>query len=313
MTTDKTHCGRCSQCLDRRFGVLSAWLGEFDPPNSYGVDLLIGARTSGLAKVMADSFVRHARALTAMNDLDFLGKFGGHLARSAFAFDGISADDVTRRAIDLHRRHGQAVVGVLDAAYRRYSKELADGTLPTDCLLRMVAGHVPSVKPQPCRAPTRTGIPSERARSSQIMLGLDRERLEVLVAGIPPIRGDGTFALIDQLVHQYVDDQKAQRRPESFRFCLTRKLTGELGVDDATLRRRVTRFRKRIADTFESKHGLSLHQEAVIESRKWRGYQLNPAVRLVAVDELRADCHEAGRYASRHSRRDPEKRQSGRV
>jgi len=31
MTKLKTHCGRCSQCLDRRFAVLAAGLGEEDP------------------------------------------------------------------------------------------------------------------------------------------------------------------------------------------------------------------------------------------------------------------------------------------
>ena len=39
-----SHCGCCSQCLDRRFGALAAGLGEDDPEEMYEVDLLTGAR-----------------------------------------------------------------------------------------------------------------------------------------------------------------------------------------------------------------------------------------------------------------------------
>jgi hypothetical protein len=113
MTKQKTHCGRCSQCLDRRFGILSAGLGEFDPAEQYGVDLLTGAREAGQARVMAESFVHHARALAQMNELEFLTKFGGQIARTARAFDGLSADEVSRKAIKLHQRHGQARQGEL--------------------------------------------------------------------------------------------------------------------------------------------------------------------------------------------------------
>ncbi|MEX0953639.1 MAG: 7-cyano-7-deazaguanine synthase [Rhizobiaceae bacterium] len=110
MSREKTHCGRCSQCLDRRFGILAAGLGAFDPAEHYGVDLLTGSREAGTSRAMAEGFVRHARALAQMNDLQFLSKFGGQIARTTRAFDRLSADDVAKKAIDLHRRHGQAVV-----------------------------------------------------------------------------------------------------------------------------------------------------------------------------------------------------------
>lgn len=40
MTKLTTHCGTCSQCIDRRFAILSANLEDHDPAEAYGVDLL---------------------------------------------------------------------------------------------------------------------------------------------------------------------------------------------------------------------------------------------------------------------------------
>jgi hypothetical protein len=38
-----THCGCCSQCLDRRFAVFAANAAEHDPVEMYKVELLVGA------------------------------------------------------------------------------------------------------------------------------------------------------------------------------------------------------------------------------------------------------------------------------
>ncbi|MDQ3524698.1 MAG: 7-cyano-7-deazaguanine synthase, partial [Chloroflexota bacterium] len=37
-----THCGACSQCLDRRFAMISAGLADFDPAEMYETELLEG-------------------------------------------------------------------------------------------------------------------------------------------------------------------------------------------------------------------------------------------------------------------------------
>lgn len=309
MKKEKTHCGRCSQCLDRRFGVLSAGLGEFDPAQQYGVDLLTGAREPGAARVMAESFVRHARALAQMNELQFLTKFGGQIARTTRSFDGLSADEVTRKAIGLHRRHGQGVVSVLDEGFRRHSKELAEGTLPPDSILRIAGGGVPAVKASgPTATQSSAAIPHSAVRSSQIMLGLDHEHKHVLIAGMEPIVGAATFALLDQLATQFEQDLNAKRSPSHCGYCGTKRLTGELRVDDTTLRRQVTRFRKKVAEAFERRHGLSLSSEAIIESRTWKGYRLNPNIRLVTAEEVRPECHETKKPASRLAGKGPESR-----
>lgn len=63
MTTLKTHCGVCSQCIDRRFATLSAGCPDAeDPEEMYKVDLLRGERAPGESRTMIESYVGTAKA-----------------------------------------------------------------------------------------------------------------------------------------------------------------------------------------------------------------------------------------------------------
>ena len=301
MTRLHTHCGRCSQCLDRRFAMLAAGLERFDPQEMYAVDLFSGARDAGHDRTMAEAFVRHAREMHQLDDIAFVGRFGGHLARAANAVHGMTADQVVRSAIDLHRRHGAAVVGVLEHAIQAAALELAEGTLPDSCLLRMAAGGVdssrrPLVRDRTEVAPTdpRFGI-AEPPVTAEICLAVDQERKQVLVRGIPALKGPAAFALLGHLARQYEQDRNQGRAPENHAFIESGDLCGRLNTDDDALRSRVLRVRRKIAQAFDSHAGLPLRNNAVIESRSWKGYRLNPSVRVVAPSEInphsqRHDC-----------------------
>jgi 7-cyano-7-deazaguanine synthase in queuosine biosynthesis len=56
-----SHCGRCSQCVDRRIAVLSSGQGANDPVEAYASDPLRGTRPSVTDKEMVLSYVRNAR------------------------------------------------------------------------------------------------------------------------------------------------------------------------------------------------------------------------------------------------------------
>src|SRR5262249_26633941 len=51
-----THCGCCSQCLDRRLGMLAAGAAEHDPVEMYKVELPIGKRDRSNDRTMAESY-----------------------------------------------------------------------------------------------------------------------------------------------------------------------------------------------------------------------------------------------------------------
>ena len=54
----KRHCGACSQCIDRRFGILAAGLGDLDPAERYELDLLLGDRSLDRDVRMAVAYVK---------------------------------------------------------------------------------------------------------------------------------------------------------------------------------------------------------------------------------------------------------------
>jgi hypothetical protein len=76
MTVAQTHCGVCSQCVDRRFGVLAAGLEAHDPDTLYKLDLLMDPLPPGEARTMVEAFVRTASEIERMDDVAFFARFG---------------------------------------------------------------------------------------------------------------------------------------------------------------------------------------------------------------------------------------------
>jgi 7-cyano-7-deazaguanine synthase in queuosine biosynthesis len=289
MTRLHTHCGRCSQCLDRRFGTMAADLGEDDPAIMYETDLLTGAREEDLDRTMAESFVRHALDLHDLSERGFMNRFGGEVARAISCVPGMSAGDVARAMLGLHHRHADAVRSVLEGGYRRHAGELAAETLPPSCILRLVAGPGGVVRPlaeaQEKREPPPVDL-RDFQRSSQMRLALDPRTKLVLIEGMPPIEGSTSFALLEMLAAAWEKDRQAKLAPENHAFLTARSLAKALRISETSLRRCVYRVRRRVADGFEGNAGLVLAANALIENHRWKGYRLNPAVLLIAPGEL---------------------------
>ena len=133
MTDLHTHCGKCSQCIDRRFATLASGNGNFDPQEMYKVDLLKGARETGEDKTMLESYVRTATLVTKMTEMEFFSHFG-ETSRVISHLDGTSSENA-EKILDLHRRHAKQICGVVDKAIGEHAKEIREETLPASCLL----------------------------------------------------------------------------------------------------------------------------------------------------------------------------------
>src|SRR5258708_35854613 len=70
-TKRNQHCGVCSQCVDRRFGILAAGLSAFDQADNYAVDLFTGAHGSGSALTMMEGYGLQAQKLATMSRQTF--------------------------------------------------------------------------------------------------------------------------------------------------------------------------------------------------------------------------------------------------
>ncbi|MBW1999616.1 MAG: 7-cyano-7-deazaguanine synthase [Deltaproteobacteria bacterium] len=135
MTTLKTHCGVCSQCIDRRFAVLAAGCTDDDDPmEMYSVDLLTGERKPGESRTMLESYVRTAKKIKDITDDGFFSEFPecyriiGHIR-------GMKVDEAASKILDLYRRHSNQVFDVITQGIRDHAGEINEGKLPKSCLL----------------------------------------------------------------------------------------------------------------------------------------------------------------------------------
>jgi hypothetical protein len=135
MTTLKTHCGICSQCIDRRFATLAAGCSDAeDPEEMYGVDLLRGERTPGESRTMLESYVGLARRVKTMSDATFFTEFG-EVHRVTRHIRGMTVDEAASRILDLYRRHALDVCDVITKGIQHHAQGISDGNVPSSCLL----------------------------------------------------------------------------------------------------------------------------------------------------------------------------------
>ncbi len=154
MTRLRTHCGTCSQCIDRRFAVLASGAEEHDPAEAYGVDLLVGERVEGEPRTMLAAYVETANEVADMAALEFFGRYG-EAARVLKHLDG-SADSTALQLFELHQRHAKYVTRVVDDAIAQNGSAIRKRQLPESCLLRLVcdSGGVATGQPASPSMPT---------------------------------------------------------------------------------------------------------------------------------------------------------------
>jgi len=76
------HCGKCSQCIDRRIAVLAAGVAQHDSDTDYESDVFVGPRSDGYEKNMAVDYVRHALELHRMHEIEMAERFNLELVRA---------------------------------------------------------------------------------------------------------------------------------------------------------------------------------------------------------------------------------------
>jgi 7-cyano-7-deazaguanine synthase in queuosine biosynthesis len=138
-----THCGTCSQCVDRRFAVLAADLEAEDPQEAYKIDLLTGERVEGEPRMMISAYVETASQLTRMTPVDFFSRYG-EASRVVRQLEG-SPDSTALMLFGLHRKQARQVTQVIDAAIAKHASAIRERKLPATCLLRLVCDTAPGV------------------------------------------------------------------------------------------------------------------------------------------------------------------------
>ncbi|WP_337875288.1 7-cyano-7-deazaguanine synthase [Elioraea sp.] len=289
-TQRKRHCGACSQCLDRRFGILGAKLGEYEPSDAYVVDLFRGERKPGPDVVMAESYVLHALKLSSMSEQAFFSTFG-QIFRILPHLPG-TPEENARKLYELHRRHGQIVQEVVSQELRHHATLVQSLSLPDTSLLMLMQSA--SVRLPELLDQTETEAPAseQAARDSRptvarpLVFAIDEERKRVLFRGSIEVKGAG-FEIVRELAREFEEDINAGRPKEEFRFVLADTLSKRLKIDGQGLRQRITRLRRDLERKFLEALDVQLDTNDVIENDPWRGYRLNPYLLRVHPAQIR--------------------------
>jgi len=132
------HCGRCSQCIDRRFAITAAGLLAYDPEADYVSDVFVGPRKEGPEKNMAVDYARHGIELWRRSESELATLFNAELTR-AVRYEP-KRSEAAERLIFMHKRHGEAVFRVLQQKTVENAPKLVEGAIDDTSMLALVIG-----------------------------------------------------------------------------------------------------------------------------------------------------------------------------
>ncbi|MFN7990032.1 MAG: hypothetical protein U0529_21345 [Thermoanaerobaculia bacterium] len=141
--SSRPHCGKCSQCIDRRFGVLAAGLEAFDPEDGYEIGLERG-EWSEEARLLPLEYVASADRYAEAGSVEaFLARCGeaNRAIPSLMESLHFDAEGAAEAIFALCRRHGSEVDRVLAQIFGALSKEMRTGKLPATSLPMLLASE----------------------------------------------------------------------------------------------------------------------------------------------------------------------------
>ena len=268
LTNMHTHCGRCSQCVDRRFAIMGAKLERYDPAEAYRVDLMTGAHSSVTDKEIALSYVRAAQLFETATVQSLEGRYS--VLSSVVAYLGGSHDETLLRIAQFLRRHGTGVMDVMRNALKdRRLDDLDSNSLPRlygDIQQGKILGSVGA------ETNTATQVPEKK----MLDLVFIERPAKLIIEGCVEIKGAG-FRLLRLLADANLDGAGRGLAPEDYPLLKADKLSAALKMASAeSLRKSINRTRKSLGKMFTSA-GLDADMaEALIENNPWSGYRLNP-------------------------------------
>jgi Queuosine biosynthesis protein QueC len=281
-------CGVCIQCIERRFAILAAGLGEYDPPDGYAVDLFRGEHKDVEDITMAECHVLRAQKLASMSKLAFSAAYG-QVFRIPSSLSGSASDNLIR-IFELHRRYGRYVIEVVDHELKSSATLREALELPPTSLLAMInapvafqPAYLDPIEREP--APSlQASLDHEPKTHRPIIFAVDADARKILFEQGPELKGVA-YELVATLAEQLRSDK--QKGVKKFAFIRTAKLLELLQIDNVILRQRVHSTRLSLRQQFLDRADYDLDIQDIIQSDRWKGYRLNPYLLLVDAVDLR--------------------------
>ena len=94
------------------------------------------------------------------------------------------------------------------------------------------------------------------------------------------------YGLVCALAKEFEEDIESGIMKDSFRYIKADELAKRLGIDEQSLRQRVSRTRKALEQQFLNNCDIQLDPDDVVQNEEWKGYRLNPYLLLVKPTQL---------------------------
>lgn len=281
MTAKQKHCGLCSQCIDRRFAVLAAGLGEYEPSENYKRDLLLGDRSADDNLRMALSYVSFFRKIAAMSKERFLVDLP-EVVSALDNYHGLSVDEAASRLFDLFQRQARSVEKVITEAVQEHADRLYKGTVLPGSLLAACFNRDRVEIAPPSNYDQEARALMDRINTEFIEFAMDDDAERVLFHGGHYLEG-ANYRFVKQLVDEF---RNAKKKRLEIQFLPAHKLADRLAVTEQSVRQQLRRLRDALEPLVVTL-GIPLDQDSFIETRERAGYRLNPACREISVGDIR--------------------------
>ncbi len=279
----KWHCGVCSQCIDRRFGVLAAGMGEFDPADGYKHDLFLSPRSEsndGVDGRMALAYVNLFKKVAGTSKERFLVDFS-EVATALGHFRELTCAQAGEKLYDLFQRHAHAVEEVIAAEMQRYNGQLFRDELNQTCLLASCYSRkIVEVAP-----PTNYDIEAkamiDRLAAPIVEFAVDSKHNLIRFRGGVSLSGK-EYDFVMALVPNF---RKAKAEASDVGFVAAADLAHNLDITDQSVRQHVTRVRDSL-EALTVAMGIPMTNDTFIENKPRQGYRINPKCKESALGDL---------------------------
>lgn len=266
--TQHPHCGRCSQCIDRRFSILAAGLEQYDPAEAYRVDLLKGAREALIDREVALSYVRNAFAYEHMTPQALRTHFPAVL--DAVAHLDNPENTALEMIADLLRRHSASISSVMRGA----TDKTPPNSYPETSLPRLYGDATLQLS-----LPEIANLAPAHAAPTQMRLEIDEAQQSIKIDQAIEFINSATARLLIALAKKWLEGAGQGLDPLDYPLIKADALAKELGLaSDESLRKTIKRARRNIKARCESLNLDTNKSAELIENIPWQGYRLNPLI-----------------------------------
>lgn len=168
ISNEETHCGLCSQCVDRRLGIVAASAEKWDPADQYKDDLFTTPLPKGTDRLMVAGYLERAnQAGDLTSETEFMCQFP--VVADIVPYVGGSVVQAVSKVMGLYQRHSKEVTTAIKLALAQNVEGLVKRTLPADGILRMVyeSGGTET-------APVQPQLAARRATGPELITALDK-------------------------------------------------------------------------------------------------------------------------------------------